>query len=88
MFLVLEIKNWKKTHKLDDLKKKCVDMGWSGFIAGNNNALFKNCGYDLAPKMMLKNPFNVPFYINLQKKKAEPAFGKWEFIAGKSITQP
>ena len=64
------------------MKKKCVDNGWSGFIAGNNEAIFKACGYDLTPNKLKKNPFNVPFYIHLDKKPAEPAFGKWEFVDG------
>ena len=73
---------------VDDCKKLCADNGWSGFIAGNNTAIFKNTGYDLTPEKMKRNRWNVPFYINLQKKPAEPAFGKWVFIEKMSIYQP
>ena len=37
---------------------------------------------------MKRNRWNVPFYINLQKKPAEPAFGKWVFIEKMSKYQP
>ena len=83
-FDVLRIKGWKKTHTLDELKKKCIENGWSGFTMGANDAIFKTVGYDLTPNRLKKSAFNtVPFYINLKKKPAEPAFGKWEWYAGK-----
>ena len=83
-FDVTRINGWKKSHTLDQCKKKCVENGWSGFTLGANDCIFKTVGYDVTPNTLKKSSFNtVPFYINLKKKPAEPAFGKWEWYAGK-----
>ena len=54
-FDVMKINGWKKSHTLDDLKKKCVENGWSGFTMGATMAIFKTVGYDLTPNKLKKS---------------------------------